>query len=190
MSTVIIRTQAGKAHDHAVRMGNTTPSKPDKIICYKHEPITDPVEIQAITEIPEAQQSLVITDFAQTGLSDIASSFLAVLDHTVKAQINAVSLHLENGVIWGYAPYFLATNGLEKTKEFIAELEIITAEMGDSETLILRQELFDLREMRELLLESVTGGLDDLVQQKIQEYLCAGLKAPALNEPLPCQEQE
>jgi hypothetical protein len=193
MSTVIIRTNAGKKHDHDVRMGNADPSSIKYIVGYQHEPITDVLAIKDLQKSDLTKEVLRRPDFARINLDDFSSSFKLILDETVEVLIKAVAIELENGITWGYAPYFLERGGLDKSTDFIYELDLVTSEV-DSDTLSIKHELFDLREMRERMLESITAKdllpvlqtelIRNYVKTITDDFLCHGIKAPALGENL------
>ena len=161
MSTIIIKTNAGAAHDHAVRNATKPASPIAHFVCSESAPITDVLAIKALTAV--AGESYRISEFPQTEVSETATRFQPEIPgHIANVQVNGIYVVLENGVVWGYAPYRAEHGGLTKTPDFSWTFDLISAE-SDSPTMEIRYEPFDLREIRQTLIDSL--GIEQLRQQ-------------------------
>lgn len=159
MATVIIRTTAGAAHDKAVREGAAAASPYKYIHLLDGAPVTDVTEILSLDTVVPSLISHTFTrhsdddsEFPLTEEGDTWSRFEPHLPETVACQINAIALMLENGVLWGYAPYQPAQGGLTKTAAFSWTLDLLIVESTREATALqLTYEPLDYRVIRDRL---------------------------------------
>lgn len=168
MATVIIRTIAGAAHDKAVREGAAAASPYKYIHLLDGAPVTDIAEISSLdTVIPSlishtfTRHSDEDSDFPLTEAGVTWSRFEPHLPETVECQINAIAIVLENGVLWGYAPYLTQLGGLTKTPAFSWTLDLLIVESTDAATALqLTYSPIDYRSMRDRLITDIRNELN------------------------------
>lgn len=189
MATVILRTTAGAAHDHAVRNGNATVSPIAHILLLSGSAITNVIDILALTEIPGDvvhsfdRRSAEDCDWAITESTLTSTRIEAHLAESVTGiTITGVVLTLENGVVWGYAPYLPDQGGLTKTIAFSWTLDLLIVESTDATPLQLTYSPIDYRLLRDRLLTD----LAEARKQLIEGIFCAGLKSPPFGETYDC----
>lgn len=187
MSTVMIRTTAGAAHDHAVRIGAVAASPISSIVLLSGAAVFDIPAILALTSVPGipefsfVRRSDTDCDFAITEESSTSTRIEAHLVESVDGfTVTGVAIVLGNGVIWGYAPYLPNQGGLPKTKAFSWTLDLlITESPNDATALALTYEPLDYRSMRDKLLLEVRNQLNiealaDMLNQAQQTCLVDG----------------
>ena len=167
MATVILRTTAGAAHDHAVRNGNATVSPIAHILLLSGSAITNVIDILALTEIPGDvvhsfdRRSAEDCDWAITESTLTSTRIEAHLTESVTGiTITGVVLTLENGVVWGYAPYLPDQGGLTKTIAFSWTLDLLIVESTDATPLQLTYSPIDYRSMRDRLITDIRNELN------------------------------
>ncbi|WP_298606939.1 hypothetical protein [uncultured Thiothrix sp.] len=162
MATVFIRTNEGAAHDHEVMMGRSPASALAAIVCYSSPAITDVVAIKVLTASSAGIESyrIDVENIPQTSLdpmTDLLEPELAESVHNI--QVNALGYLLDNGVLWGYAPYRQDQGGLLKTNDFSWVMKLVCTSRNDSPTLQIEYSPLDLRALRTQL----ANQLNDLV---------------------------
>lgn len=172
MATVFIRTNAGAAHDQAVLMGRALASPLAAIVCYSSLPVTDVLAIKALTTVSAGTESYRIerAQIPQTSLdpmSDLLEPELVESVHNV--QVNAIGYLLENGVLWGYAPYRVEYGGLLKTNDFSWVMKLVCTSRNDSPTLQIEYSPLDLR--------ALSTRLEAVVSERAYQTLLSRIQA-------------
>jgi hypothetical protein len=168
MATVILRTTAGAAYDLAVRNG-TAPQSPLKhIVLHTGAAVTDVVAIMALTAVPGVEDHRFtydpdggINSFAITEETPTSTRYVAHLSENVGngKTFTGIALLLENGTLWGYAPYLPDGGGLSKTLAMTWELDLLVVE-GNAQMLSVSYEPLDYRAMRDRLLTEIRAELN------------------------------
>ena len=135
MATVILRTTAGAAHDHAVRNGNAAVSPIAHIKLLSGTAVTSVPDILALTSTPGTvaysfeRRTAEDCDWAVTESTPTSTRIEAHLIESITGMtITGVAITLENGVLWGYAPYLPQQGGLTKTIAFSWTLDLLIVE--------------------------------------------------------------
>jgi hypothetical protein len=168
MATVILRTNAGAAHDHAVRNGNATVSPIAHIKLLSGSPVLAVPDIVGLVNLP----SVAVHSFDRRSAEDCdwviteeSPTWTRINAHLVESitgmTITGIAIVLENGILWGYAPYLPAQGGLTKTIAFSWTLDLLIVESVDDATpLQLTYEPLDYRAMRDRLLTEIRAELN------------------------------
>lgn len=136
MSIVIIRTSAGAQKEQdAILQGAPLP-KLGRMAFINHSAVTDAIDVSGIVTIPESEISHFVSSENLSFKRIAASNTTQISAHIpplIECVIKAIALILEDGTVWGYAPYRVASNGLIKTTDFgITILCVVTHSDGGS----------------------------------------------------------
>lgn len=163
MATVILRTTAGAAHDHAVRNGNAAVSPIAHIKLLSGTAVTSVPDILALTSTPGTvaysfeRRTAEDCDWAVTESTPTSTRIEAHLIESITGMtITGVAITLENGVLWGYAPYLPQQGGLTKTIAFSWTLDLLIVEStAEATALQLTYSPLDYRAIRDRLIADV-----------------------------------
>lgn len=189
MATVILRTTAGAAHDHAVRNGNTAVSPIAHIKLLSGTAVTSVPDILALTSTPGAvaysfdRRTAEDCDWAVTESTPTSTRIEAHLIESITGMtITGVEITLENGVLWGYAPYLPQQGGLTKTTAFSWTLDLLIVESTEDATMLqLTYSPLDYRAIRDRLLSEFSN-----LKTKIHTDLLAQIGSELLNDMRVC----
>lgn len=174
MATVILRTTAGAAHDHAVRNGNAAVSPIAHIKLLSGTAVTSVPDILALTSTPGTvaysfeRRTAEDCDWAVTESTLTSTRIEAHLIESITGMtITGVAITLANGVLWGYAPYLPQQGGLTKTIAFSWTLDLLIVESTEDATpLQLTYMPLDYRAIRDRLIA-------DAQQQSTSITICS-----------------
>lgn len=174
MATVIIRTDAGRNHDHAVRMGEIPASPITAIVIDGGPVVVDVLAIKGLTAVSQAVHRIENDQWAITERNGGFTRFEGLIPETINGaatdlQINGIGLVLENGLLWGYAPYLPNRPGLHMDGSFSWTVDLIVTEL-ESGSVNMEYTHLDVAEIRARLLE--------MMKEDWAEMLCNGLRVP------------
>lgn len=172
MTTQIIRTNVGaEAEQDALIRGDTMP-KISRLKIVSGVPVVDPLLIQKIDSIPDDSVTHEVP--INSTLISRPEQGIAVIDAYISPEINckimALAIFLEDGTIWGYAPYkpnFVSpeSGGVLKTSEYGISLKIIISH-AETGSLSVSYSPYDTRD------------LVQIIAAEIREVLSSSLAAP------------
>ena len=174
MSTVFIQTNEGAAHDHAVRMGKTQSSGLAAIVCYTGTPVTDVVDIKALTASTAGTECYRILEanIPQTDISKVSTLLEPELPEHLTVHITALGYLLKNGVFWGYVPYRPDKGGLVKDNTFSWVMKLVCTST-DSPTLAVEYSSLDLRVISQRLYDAIYQRLYNDLRDAFYVSLCS-----------------
>ena len=176
MATVILRTTAGATLDKKVREGLIAAQPYKHIVLLTGTPATSIPAILALTALDSAQEihrftrrSAEDSDFPRTEDGPTFSRFEPHLAEAFVGHITAIAILMEDGTLWGYAPYLPEQNGLDKTTAFSWTLDLVIQESTtESPALNFTYLPLDYKAIRDKLLAefgdtSTTGNTADML---------------------------
>ena len=176
MATVILRTTAGATLDKKVREGLIAAQPYKHIVLLTGTPVTSIPAILALTSLDTAQEihrftrrSVEDSDFPRTEDGPTFSRFEPHLPESFVGHITAIAILMEDGTLWGYAPYLPEQGGLDKTTAFSWTLDLVIQESTtESPALNFTYMPLDYKAIRDKLLAefgdtSTTGNTADML---------------------------
>ena len=167
MTHVAIRTNAGAAHDHAVRNGTASPSPVREIALFDSEPLPSIEAAKAISALPDGKRASFVRrtesdcDFTKIDDSATATIYSCLITADVEFNARSFVIILENGIIWGYGVIYPERGGFYKYSGVQWELKIAILD-NDNTTSTFTYSPIDVALLRKNVLEGI--GADFLAE--------------------------
>lgn len=152
MSTVIVRTNAGAWKEQDALLAGSPPPRMEKVVLYGSDAVLDFEEIKLIDYEIQGEVYSILSDNLKFDRLDSPTTIIeGHVPSSITGHITGIGIVLEDGTLWGYAPYRSESGGVNKTDGFGLTIRIVVS-YTETGSLSINYSPFDTDEIIENLL--------------------------------------